>query len=164
MFGLFESSRRLNEDIAALLDAVRHVVDGRYACLMEPGRILLETPTAEGDLAELRRLIEANGPAIFGLPAAMADEENGPAGDPFEGWTHDELCLVVVNDKVALLAACPDAEAAREDMMPALRALVDRLLRLERRYRTDRRGRGLFFGSPRLDFVVIGGAESTTPQ
>jgi hypothetical protein len=159
MFGLFESSRRLREDIDALLEAVRHVVDGRYACLMEPGRVLVETPAAEGDLADLRRLIEANGPAIFDLPATVADE-NAPAIDPFEGWTGDELCLVVVNGKVALLVACPDAEAAREDMMKPLRALVDRLLRLDSRYRINRRGRGFFFGSPRLDFVVIGAASS----
>lgn len=162
MFGLFESSRRLSEDIDRLLSALRHVVDGRYACLMEPGRVLLETPAAEGDLAGLRRLVEANGPAIFSLPAAMA-EDTGPETDPFESWTQDELCLVVINDRVALLVACPDAEDAREAMMPALRALVDRLLRLERRYRMDGRGRGLFFGTPRLDFVVIGRSQAPTP-
>jgi hypothetical protein len=157
MFGLFESSRRLREDIDALLEAVRHVVDGRYACLMEPGRVLLETPAAEGEWAELRRMVEANGPAIFALPAAVADE-NTPATDPFESWAGDELCLVIVNGKVALLVACPDAEAAREEMMKPLRALVDRLLRLDSRYRLDRRGRGFFFGSPKLDFVAIGRA------
>ena len=152
---MFESSRRLLEDIDGLLGAVRHAVDGVYTCVMEPGKVLIETPAAEGDLARLRYLLEANGAAIFGLPAAMAGE-SGPSSDPFEGWEESELCLVVVNDRVAVLAACPDAESARDAMMQPLRALVDRLLRLEGRYRLDGRGHGLFFGTPKLDFVTIG--------
>jgi len=155
---MFESSRRLREDIDALLGAVCHATDGRYACLFEPGRILVETPAAEGDLPRLRGLIEANGPAIFDLPATVADE-SAPAADPFDGWTGDELCLVVVNGKVALLVACPDAEDAREAMTKPLRVLVDRLLRLDSRYRRGGRG-GFFFGSPRLDFVIIGQEDS----
>lgn len=154
---MFESSRRLREDIDALLNAVRHIVDGRYACVMEPDKILFESriDEAEDDANALRALVERNGRAIFALPAAMA-EEAGPEADPFHDWDRDEICLVIVNDKVGVLVACPDAEAAREDMMEALRALVDRLLRLDGRYRVDRRGRGFFFGSPRLDFVTIG--------
>jgi len=152
---MFESSRRLREDIDGLLEAVRQRVDGHYACVMEPGRILAETGELE-PAAPLRALLEANGPAIFALPSAMGTEP-GPESDPFDGWEQDEVCLAVVNGKVAVLVACPDAESAREAMMPALKALVDRLLRLDGRYRLDEQGRGLFFGSPKVDFVVIGG-------
>jgi hypothetical protein len=153
---MFESSRRLREDIDGLLEALRRKVAGRYACVMEPGRILVESGAAE-DAAPLRALLESQGPAIFALPAAM-ESEAGPETDPFEGWDQDELCLAVVNGKVAVLTACPDAEAAREAILPALTALVDRLLRLDGRYRLDPKGRGLFFGSPKVDFVVIGRA------
>ena len=37
-----------------------------------------------------------------------------------------------------------------------LHALVDRLLRYNSAWRLDEKGRGLFFGSPRLDVVVVG--------
>ena len=154
---MFESSRRLREDIDALLEAVRQMSGGRYACIMEPDTVLFESlaPGAEEEMAPLRQIVERRGRLIFALPTSMADE-GGPGEDPFAAWERDELCLVIINDRVGLLVACHDAEAAREEMMDALKALVDRLLRLESRYRLDRRGRGFFFGSPKLDFVTIG--------
>ena len=154
---MFESTRRLREDIEALLDALRHMVDGQYACVMEPDKVLFESLAPEADHEDdtLRRIVERNGRLIFTLPQTVADE-TAPADDPFADWDREEICLVIVNDKVGVLVACPDAEAAREDMMKPLKALVDRLLRLEGRYRLDRRGRGFFFGSPKLDFVTIG--------
>jgi hypothetical protein len=154
---VFESSRRLHEDIDALLDAIRQMADGSYACVMEPEKILFESLAAGGEeeADALRTIAERRGRLIFDLPAAMA-EDAGPSVDPFSEWEGEEICLVIVNDRVGLLVACPDAEGARAAMTEALRALVDRLLRLESRYRLDRRGRGFFFGSPKLDFVTIG--------
>ena len=154
---MFESIRRLREDIEALLDALRETVDGRYACLFERDTLLFESAPEGADEAasSLRAIVARNGDAIFALPAAMA-ADHGPDDDPFADWQGDELCLVIVNERVGLLVACPDAEDARESMMRPLRALVDRLLRLDSRYRLDGRGRGFFFGSPRLDFVTIG--------
>ena len=138
---------------------MRTAVDGRYACIMEPGSILFETPEPEGrEITTLRRLLEVNAAAIFALPASMADAGGGPETDPFEEWQHDELCLAFVNGKVAIVMACPDAEAARDDCTRPLHVLIDRLLRLETRYHIDAKGRGFLFSQPKLDFVTIGHA------
>jgi hypothetical protein len=153
---MFESTRRLKEDIAKLLEAIRLSVSGRYACVMDPSTILFETPEPEGrEIATLRRLLDLNAKSLFELPAAMAREDGGPGSDPFAGWEHDELLLVFLNGRVAIVLACADAEAAREVIGRALHALVDRLLRLNPSYRLNERGRGLFFGRPKLDFVTI---------
>ena len=53
--------------------------------------------------------------------------------------------------------ACPDAEALKESAAALWPVWADRVLRLDERYRIDPKGRGLLFGSPRLDLVVIGG-------
>jgi hypothetical protein len=155
---VFESSRRLKEEIQGLLGAVCHLAHGSYACIMEPGVILFESPEEpEGrEIMKLRRLLEVGGAAIFKLPAQMAEESGpGPESDPFEGWEQDDLLLVFVNGRVALAIVCPDAEGPREDLMKPLRALVDRLLRYKETYRFDPKGRGLFVGRPKLDFVTI---------
>jgi hypothetical protein len=153
---MFQSPRRLKEDIAALLEAIRVTASGRYACVMDPSAILFETPEPEGrEIATLRRLLDLNMKSLFELPAAMAGEDSGPAADPFEGWEHDELLLVFLNGRVAIVVACPDAEGSREVILTALTALVDRLLRYNESYRLNAKGRGLFFGRPKLDFVTI---------
>jgi len=153
---MFESPRRLKEDIAKLLEAIRLSTSGRYACVMDPSTILFETPEPEGrEITTLRRLLDLNAKSIFELPAAMAREDTGPAADPFEDWEHDELLLVFLNGRVAVVLACDDAEAARDMIAKALHALVDRLLRYNPAYRLSDRGRGLFFGRPKLDFVTI---------
>ena len=154
---MFESTRRLEEDVRGLIEAVRVAASGRYACVLEPGAVRYESPEPEGQpIATLRRLLELNGTAIFALPALMGDASGeGPAEDPFEGWEHDELCLAFLNGKVAVVIACPDAEAGRADAMKPLQILMDRLLRLEPAYRSDGRGRGFFLGRPKLDFVTI---------
>jgi hypothetical protein len=140
---------------------VRVATDGRYACVMEPGKILFETPEPEGrEITTLRRVLEVNAPLIFTLPASMAADDGGPDADPFEGWDHDELCLIFINGKAAVVIACPDAESARETSTRPLHILVDRLLRLEVRYRFDAKGRGFFFSQPKLDFVTIGRADA----
>ncbi len=52
-------------------------------------------------------------------------------GDPFAEWTSDEFLLAVVNGKVGVLVACADAARLEADAERLLRALFDRLLRLE---------------------------------
>ena len=105
---MFESRERLADDIRRLLDAVRQEARGRYACLMEPGRILFEAPEPEErEEWALRRLLEERSAALFSLPRSMAGE--GPAEDLFEGWETDEFLLAFVNGRVALAVACPDA-------------------------------------------------------
>jgi hypothetical protein len=154
---VFESRERLAGDIVHLLDAVRQEAGGRYACLMEPGRILFESPEPEDreDFA-LRRLLEERSAALFSLPGSMAGE--GPSEDLFEGWEHDDFLLAFVNGRVALAVACPDAESVRDAVMRPLRALADRLFRYNETWRLDEKGRGFFLGSARLDVVVVGRA------
>lgn len=155
---MFESRERLVGDIRGLLDAVRQEARGRYACLMEPGRILFETPEPEArDDWALRRLLEERSAALFSLPGSMAGE--GPGEDLFEGWEADDFLLAFVNGRVALAVACPDAEAARDAVMRPLRALADRLFRYNETWRLDEKGRGFFVGSARLDVVVVGRTE-----
>ena len=60
----------------------------------------------------------------------------------------DEFLLAFVNGKVALVVACPDAERAQGEVLRPLRALADRLFRLNAAWRVDEKGRGLFFGRP----------------
>jgi hypothetical protein len=152
---VFESRERLAEDILHLVDAVRQEAGGRYACLMEPGRILFESPEPEDqDGWTLRRLLEERSAALFSLPLSMADE--GPSEDLFEGWEKDDFLLAFVNGRVALAVACPDAEAVRDAIMRPLRALADRLFRYNEIWRLDEKGRGFFLGSARLDVVVVG--------
>jgi hypothetical protein len=153
---MFESAQRLTGEIQQLLEVLRTLAHGRYACLMEPGAILFETPEPEGnEIMTLRRLLDLHAKAIFALPAAMESEGAGPEADPFEGWSHDELLLAFINGRVALVIACPDAEGVREPLMKPLRALVDRLFRYKETWRFDPAGRGLFFGRPRIDFVTV---------
>jgi hypothetical protein len=155
---VFESRERLADDILHLLDAVRQEAGGRYACLMEPGRILFESPEPEDRAGwTLRRLLEERSAALFSLPHSMAGE--GPAVDLFEGWEQDDFLLAFVNGRVALAIACPDAEAVRDAVMRPLRALADRLFRYNETWRLDERGRGFFLGSARLDVVVVGRQE-----
>ena len=132
---MFESPRRLKEDIAKLLEAIRLSTSGRYACVMDPSTILFETPEPEGrEITTLRRLLDLNAKSIFELPAAMAREDTGPAADPFEDWEHDELLLAQaasllpgwtttgtrreVRDRLAALAAAGVTEIAYQPMGP----------------------------------------------
>ena len=63
--------------------------------------------------------------------------------------------LAFLNGRVALLVACDEAEAAREQAERLFTTLADRLLRLEPSWRVDAKGRGLFFGRPRVDWIVV---------
>lgn len=150
---MFESSQRLAEEIGDLLDAIRALARGRYACLIEPKGIVFERPEG-GEAWALRRLLAEKSTALFSLPPAMASGE--PMEDIFEGWERDEFFLAFINGRVALVVACPDAEPLKERAMKPLQALADRLFRYNETYRMDDKGRGFFFGSPKLDLVVVG--------
>jgi hypothetical protein len=154
---VFESSRRLSGEVVELLEALRGLAGGRYACVAEPRGIVFENPEPESREAwALRRFLEERCPALFAIPKAMAAGTS--MDDAFEGWEEDEFFLAFVNGRVALVVACPDAESLRERAFPLLKVLADRLFRYNESYRLDPEGRGLFFGRPRLDIVVVGGA------
>jgi hypothetical protein len=149
------STTRLAEDVRRLLDGIRGMAQGRYACIIEPGRVLFESADPESEGAwMLRRFLEQHSAAVFALPEAM--EAGGPQDDVFGDWEQDEFLLAIINGKVALVVACPEAEALREQVRKPLAALADRLFRYNSSWRYDPRGRGFFFGHPKLDLVVVG--------
>jgi hypothetical protein len=155
---VFESRGRLTEDIQRLIDAIRGLGAGRYACLLSRTGILFES-AEEGTDAPwmLRRFLEPRVAKILEIPKAMNSDQ--PMEDLFEDWVADEFLLAVVNERVALVVACPDAERLKEQVLRPMKALADRLLRYEPSFRMDTRGRGFFFGRPRLDLVVVGRPE-----
>jgi hypothetical protein len=153
---VFEPGAQLEKNILDLMAAILDLGDGRYACLVERSGIVLEIPEAEGGpILALRRVIDARAASILGLAAALAG--GGDMEDAFSGWADDEFLVAVLNERVALVVACPDAETLKGEVDPPLRALVDRLLRWKAAYRFDAQGRGLFVGRPRLDVIVVGG-------
>jgi hypothetical protein len=156
---MFESRDRLTEEIGGLLDAFRTLGGGRYACLLEPkGRLPFESAESESEGHwMLRRFLEQRTEALFRLPAAMASGE--PMEDVFADWEDDAFFLAFINGRVALVVACPDPEALKEQAERPLRALADRLFRYNAAFRLDEKGRGLFLGRARLDMIVIGRAE-----
>jgi len=155
---VFESSRRLSAEVLELLEAVRGLGGGRYACVVEPKGILFESPEPEDREAwALRRFLEEKCAALFAIPKALAD--GAAMDDAFEDWREDEFFLAFINGRVALVVACPEAELLRAQAFPLLKVLADRLFRFNETYRLDPEGRGLFFGRPRLDIVVVGGAQ-----
>jgi hypothetical protein len=157
---MFESRDRLAEEIGGLLDAFRTLGGGRYACLLEPkGRLPFESamPESEGHWM-LRRFLEQRTEALFRIPAALASSE--VMEDVFADWEDDAFFLAFINGRVALVVACPDPEALKEQAERPLRALADRLFRYNAAFRLDEKGRGLFVGRARLDMIVIGRAGS----
>jgi hypothetical protein len=147
---MFESKARLQEDVLRLVEALRELGEGRYAVLFDPKGVLLESPPD----AALRGLVEDRREALFRLPAALRGQEE--LGDLFESWREDEFFLAFLNGRVGVLVACPQAQRLEDESARLLKILADRLLRLNPSWRLDERGRGLFFGSPRLDTVVVG--------
>lgn len=154
---MFESREHLGRQIEDLLETIRLHSRGRYACLSEPGRVLFERAEPSWDRSTaLRALVEQQAAALFAIPASMASGD--AMEDVFGAWADDEFLLAVINGRVALVVACPEAEPLRQALLPLLKVLADRLLRYEGRYRMDARGRGFFLGQPQLDLVVIGRA------
>jgi hypothetical protein len=154
---MFESSRRLQEDVRGLLDALRSLGEGRYAAVFDHGGVVSESPGAEQEGRELREFLQAHTASLFRIPGALHGDE--ALDDAFEGWQEDEFFLAFVNARVGVLVACPNAKQVEAESGKLLRVLVDRLLRLNPAWRLDEKGRGLFAGRPRLDTVVIGRPE-----
>jgi hypothetical protein len=153
------SHQRLREEIRAGLETLRRMGEGSFACVIDRRRgILVQAPEVEDAPREaLARFLDQQREAMFELPAAM-EAEQGPAEDLFAGWEEHAFLVGVLNGRVAMVVACPDPEALREDAAAPLRALADRLLRWDPSWRIDRQGRGVFLGRPRLDLVVVGSA------
>jgi hypothetical protein len=152
---MFESKTRLQEDVRALLDALRQQGEGDYAILFDSKGALLESPgDPTGGEWVLRRLVQAHAEELFGLPAALRGE--GEVSDLFEHFEQHEFFLALLNGRVGVLVACPDAKRLEDASGKLLKVLADRLLRFNPAWRVDEKGRGLFLGSPRLDTVVIG--------
>ena len=150
---MFESEGQLSEEVRGLLGAVREATGARYACIAEKRGIRFESAAVADQGAALRVFLESSLAAIFELPASLAG--TGPEHDAFENWDEDDFVLAFLNGRVTLLVACQDAEAAREQAERLFTTLADRLLRLHPSWRVDAKGRGLFFGRPRVDWVVV---------
>ncbi len=151
---MFESKAALREDARRLLDSLRELGDGRYAALFDRKGVLLESPGETNEAWPLRRFVESRGEALFRVPAALHGGEE--MKDLFEDLDADGFFMAFLNGRVGILVACPDPQRLQDEAGKLLKVLADRLLRLEPAWRLDERGRGLFFGSPRLDTVVIG--------
>jgi hypothetical protein len=155
---VFETQEKLARDVLTLLEALRRQSSGRYACVMEPARLLFESPAPDEPGADprLRAFLDESRAAVFAIPAGMAGER--PMEDAFEDWESDQFLLAFFNGRVVMVLACPDAEAARASCFDVLKVMADRLLRLDPRYRLDEKGRGLFLGRARIDVIVVGAA------
>jgi hypothetical protein len=152
---IFESRSSLREGLLEAVNAVRTLGEGRYACVLDAGAIVVESPEpADGRSFALRQIIEDRRAAILAIPQTLAD--GGQMEDVFADWHEDEFLLAFLNQRVALVVACPDAEALKENAAELWPVFADRVLRFDERYRIDPKGRGLLFGSPRLDLVVVG--------
>jgi hypothetical protein len=151
---MFESKARLQEDVQRLLDSLRELGEGRYAVLFDRKGVLLESPQATGERWPLRRFVQSRAEALFHVPAALHGGEE--MKDLFEDLEGDGFFLAFLNGRVGVLVACPDAQRLEEESGKVLKVLADRLLRLNPAWRLDEKGGGLFFGSARLDTVVVG--------
>lgn len=157
---MFESRERLLEDVLGLLGACCEAARGRYACVLGPKGVLHEHGSDEGGHWVLRQYFDKRASGIFGLPQAMV--AGGELEDAFAEWETpagqpaDEFLLAFINGRVAVVVVCPEAEKAQGLVDRPLRALVDRLFRLEPSWRLDEKGRGLLLSRPRLDMVVVG--------
>ncbi len=160
---MFESSKRLHEDVSGVLDALRSLGNGRYAAVFDRNGVLVESPRG-GEQGEwvLRRFLESRAAALFRIPAALHGAE--PMEDVFEDWSGEEFFLAFVNGKVGVIVACEDAKHVEENSGKLLHVLVDRLLRLNPAWRVDEKGRGLFASRPRLDTVAIGRSAEAPPR
>jgi len=138
---MLESEAKLRRDVAEMLESLRELGAGRYAAVFDAKAVVAESPeqTSEGEWA-IRRLLQTQAGPLLRLPAALHGGDE--MSDLFSDWTADEFLLAVVNGRVGVLVACADAARLEADSAPLLRALVDRLLRLDAAWRIDEKARG----------------------
>jgi hypothetical protein len=153
---MFETREQLASEIVGLLDTLVEVSGGDEACLLEPKGLLFGS--GSGGSKALSEFLEARCGPLFAIPEGLA--QDGPREDLFEPWTGPSVLLAFINRRVAVALSCPDAQEAEGRIQKPLRALVDRVLRYDAKYRLDPDGRGLFVGRPRLDLVVVGPSEA----
>jgi hypothetical protein len=155
---MFASTTRLAEEIRSCLTAILALGGGRYACVIDEDGIRFEEPeAADAEGLALRAIISDRRTAVLGLGTRLASEE--PMEDVFAGCEREGLFVAILNGRVALIVSSPRPEALREQSRQPLRALADRLMRFNPAYGADARGRGFFFGRPRLDLIVVSPAE-----
>ena len=151
---MFESEAGLAKDVAELLDTLRDAAGARYAGILDRSGVLFQSLDSSDEPAAwmVRQFLEPRVAQLFVIPDSLAGD--GPAEDVFEAWDHDDFLLAFLNTRVVLVLACPDAEEARRVVEPGFVMLADRLLRLKPAWRMDAKGGGLFFGRPRVDWIV----------
>ena len=157
---MFESEARLREDVIGLLATIREAAEARYACVVERSGVRFEIAEPTEATWPSRQFLEARLAKLFSIPQALADDV--PIEDVFAEWESLAGSGGRVPSRVRQRQGRPrrglpgSRETARRARKP-LEVLADRLLRLNSAWRVDEKGRGLFFGRPRLDLVVIGG-------
>jgi len=130
--------------------------------VLERSGVVLESADPEDAAWAIRQFLNQRLAGLFAVPAALAEDR--PFDDVFADWespagqTEDEFLLAFVNGKVGVVLVCPEAERHRNELREPMRALTDRLFRLNPGWGLDEKGRGLFVGRPRLDLVAIGRA------
>lgn len=153
---MFESREKLGGEIGSLLDVLREMAHGRYACLVEPSGIVFESvPEPPEEAWMLRQFLKERAASLFTLPAAM--DAGGPSEDVFADWSQDEFFLAFFNRRVVVVVACPEAEPLKDSTSRLLKALADRLFRYNAAWSMGAQGQGgLLFGRAQLDLLVIG--------
>jgi hypothetical protein len=72
---IFESRSALRQGLLEAVDAIRTLGEGRYACVLDAGAIVLESPEpADGRSFALRQLIEERRAAILAIPQTLAGD------------------------------------------------------------------------------------------
>lgn len=153
-------SRRYQQQIEGLLGGICGEAAGDYACVLEPAGLVAEFVAGDESAERLADALVDRTAAIFALPQAMAGD--GPAEDAFAGLEGHGFLVAVVNGKFALVVACLDPEGARGPVERPFRALVDRLFRIEPKWRIDGEGRGFLFGRAKVDWIVVGATGAAT--
>lgn len=151
---MLDSSGTVAAQITTLLDVLRRLGGGRYACLADAQRVHFES--RDGEAGDLRGYLETRTAALFRLPASLAGSEAGPGEDVFADWDGPDGFLVAfINRRVAAVVACPAPEELQQEAFEPLRALADRVFQWNPSARGDGGPLSLFVNRPRLDLVVV---------
>ena len=139
-----------------MLDALRELGAGRYAAVFDAKAVRRpRAPTRRAKASgRCAACCSRTRKRVLRLPGALhAGDE---MGDPFAELDERRVPLSP-REREGGRRSSParTRRGSRPTPRRLLHALVDRLLRLDPAWRVDEKGRGLFFGSPRLDTVVI---------